>query len=107
MNIPLAAPPASRARETLGTGIMLSILASLPILLIVASIVSAGLASNSMALSRADACGFYEYRPASARCSVKFLGFERRAEMEAGFYALNCYGSFSNADRCTRLIIRV
>lgn len=105
VNIPiygLATPKRTMAREAFGAGFMLLILVGLPILLIVASIVSASLATDSTALSNSDKCGSYIYQPNSTGCSVKFLQFERKAEAEAAFYAMSCYGSFSTSDHCTK-----
>jgi len=104
VNIPIygAAPKRTRTREAFGAAVMLLILIGLPLLLIVASIVSAGLASDSIALSSSDKCGRYSYKPNSAECSVKFLEFERRAEAEAAYYAMNCYGPSANTDHCTK-----
>jgi hypothetical protein len=105
VNIPIrgpAAPKRTLAREAFGAGLMLLILVGLPILLNVASIVSASLATDSTALSKSVKCGSYTYKPDSMECSVKFLEFERKAEAEAAFYAMNCYGSISNSDYCTK-----
>jgi hypothetical protein len=105
VNIPIyspAAPNGTRAREALGAGVMLLILVGPPLLLLVASIVSARLSTDSTGLSSSDKCGRYFYEPDSAECSVKFLAFERRAEVEAAIYAMNCYGSSSNGDHCTK-----
>jgi hypothetical protein len=109
VNIPIygsAATKRTMAREAFGAGVMLLILVGLPILLIVASIVSASLATDSIALSSSDKCGSYIYNPKSMECSVKFLEFERKAEAEAAFYAMSCYGSSLNADHCTKFYNR-
>ncbi|KAH8648219.1 hypothetical protein BGZ60DRAFT_553057 [Tricladium varicosporioides] len=105
VNIPLHGPKprGMKTREAFSTVVMLFILMGLPLLLTIASIVSAGLASNSIALSSSGKCGRYSYQPESSACSVEFLQFERRAEVEAAIYAMNCYGRSANADYCTKL----
>jgi len=105
VNIPIyspAAPKRTIAREAFGAGLMLLILVGLPILLNVASIVSASLATDSTALSSSGIRGSYIYKPDSMECSVKFLEFERKVEAEAAIYAMSCYGSSSNSDYCTK-----
>jgi len=105
VNIPIYGPPAPKrtmAREVFGAALMILIVVGLPILLIVASIFSASLATDSTALSSSDKCGSYIYKPDSTGCSVKLLEFERKAEAEAAFYAMSCYSSSSNSDYCSK-----
>jgi hypothetical protein len=109
VNIPIygpTAPKGTMAREACGACMMLLILAGFSILLIVVSIFSAGLGTDSTALSSSDKCGSYIYKPDSMECSAKFLEFERKAEAEAAFYAMSCYGSSSNSDHCTKFYNR-
>ncbi|KAE9367943.1 hypothetical protein N431DRAFT_445015 [Stipitochalara longipes BDJ] len=80
---------------------MSAIAFGLPIALLVASIISAGLATDTTALSQASHCGTYVYLEGFKNSST-FVEFEHRVESEAGLYADECYGASSLIENCNK-----
>ncbi|KAF8858997.1 hypothetical protein BDZ45DRAFT_371177 [Acephala macrosclerotiorum] len=79
---------------------MVLIIVGLPIMLIVASIVSAGLATDTIGLSNFDKCG--RYKSVESNSSIGSLEYEHKAEAEANVYATDCYGSSPLVNSCNR-----
>jgi hypothetical protein len=104
VNVPLYGPAVDKPtisttfHEVITGGMMLLILIGLPVLVIVASIVSSRLGTDSVALSNTGKCGRYIFKSQSMGCLVKFQAYERSAETEAAFYALNYYGPSAKFD---------
>jgi len=105
VSVPLGVPTSSNrqsaAADAFGAAAMVIIALGLPFFLISASIISAGLATDTFATSKAPLCGRYVYNPA-ARNSSALLEFEHRAESQAGVYAEDCYGSSPIVDNCNK-----
>lgn len=80
------------------------ILVGLPIGLVVASILSVQLSKDSVALSNHPQCGDWVYKYRSGYSGQPLLQFEHKTEAEAGKYAADCYGSFSDSDSCSKFI---
>ncbi|KUJ14512.1 uncharacterized protein LY89DRAFT_784443 [Mollisia scopiformis] len=102
-NVPLGGPPIGRTKEAIeiiGTGAMVLIVLGLPVMLITASIVSAGLATDTTALSNAYTCGKYEHRLPNS--SDILLEYDHKAEVEANMYAIDCYGTSPLVENCNR-----
>jgi hypothetical protein len=72
----------------------------LPSALIVASIVSAGLATDTIVLSDSPACRRYVYRPNASKSPGSFLEYDHKAEAQSALYASDCYGGSSLVDNC-------
>jgi hypothetical protein len=70
-----------------------------PTALIAASIVSSGLATDTIAISSSDHCGIYAELTNS---SVNFLEFEHSAEAQSASYASKCYVSDSQDNDCNK-----
>lgn len=88
------------AIEVIGTSAMILIILGLPIILITASIVSAGLATTTITLSSSTTCGKYVHE--SLNSSVQLLEYDHRAEAEANMYAIDCYGASLRVENCNR-----
>lgn len=75
----------------------------LPTCLVVASVASAGLATDTTACSAYAKCGRYVYNPDLTNVSGPFLEYEHRAESQAGLYASDSYGPSPLVDDCNKL----
>jgi hypothetical protein len=89
-------------REVLGRWVMAIIFLGFPTALIIASVFSSALANNSIARSNADSCGIHTYGLNPGDASGQFLEYEHRAEVQAGLYAADCYGSVPLVDYCNK-----
>ncbi|KAH8751897.1 hypothetical protein BGZ57DRAFT_101264 [Hyaloscypha finlandica] len=101
---PGAAPVPNRsgiAVEALGAGAMVAMALGLPLALLIASIISTGLETDTIAISQAPHCGTYAYTAGFGRSST-FVEFEHRAESESGLYADECYGDSSLIKDCNK-----
>lgn len=98
---PISPTRYSVAVEALGAGSIVAITLGLPVTVLIASIVSAGLATDTIAVSKADTCGTYVYRPGSKNPSNS-VEFEHRVEAESGLYADECYGASSLIENCNK-----
>lgn len=74
---------------------VLIIATSLPIAIIIASVVSSGLATDSIGRSDSAKYGKYVYRPSLTSGSPQYLDFEHRSESQAAAYASDFYTSSS------------
>jgi hypothetical protein len=103
-NVQLGPIPPTRysvAVEALGAGSIVAITLGLPVSVLVASIVSAGFATNTIAISNAETCGTYFYKP-GLKNSSNFVEFKHRVEVESGLYAEECYGASSLIENCNK-----
>jgi hypothetical protein len=69
---------------------------------LVASILSAGLATDTIAVTDSPKCGVYDYRYNSSHSSVPFLEFEYHAETQSKQYAITCYRNSSQVNDCNK-----
>ncbi|KAH9208590.1 hypothetical protein DL95DRAFT_467570 [Leptodontidium sp. 2 PMI_412] len=79
--------------EAVGAGSLIVIFLGLLLAIIVASILSVGIATDTTAISNSPKCGLYKYDPESRRMLGGSLEFEHRAETQSAAYAADCYGS--------------
>jgi hypothetical protein len=94
---PGAAPVPNRsgiAVEALGAGAMVAMALGLPLASLIASIISTGPRTDTIAISQAPHCGTYPYTAGFGNSST-FVEFEHGAESESGLYADECYGDSS------------
>jgi hypothetical protein len=98
---PTSSNRANAAAEAFGAGSMVVIALGLPVALLIASIISAGLATDTIARSNTDTCGTYVYR-SNSKNSSSFVEFEHRVEAESGLYANECYGASSLIENCNK-----
>ncbi|KAH8745060.1 hypothetical protein BGZ57DRAFT_960450 [Hyaloscypha finlandica] len=99
-----AAPVPNRRRmaaDALGAGAMIAVALGLPLTLLIASIISTGLKTDTIAISQAPHCGTYAYTTSFENSST-FVEFEHRAESESGLYASECYGDSSLIEDCNK-----
>jgi hypothetical protein len=94
VQLPISPSRNNAAAQALGAGSMVALALGLPAALLIASIISAGLATDTIARSKADTCGTYVYKSGSKNSS-SFVEFEHRVETESGLYADECYGASS------------
>ncbi|KAH7416802.1 hypothetical protein BKA64DRAFT_277695 [Cadophora sp. MPI-SDFR-AT-0126] len=85
-----------------GEGSLVVIFVGLPLAILIASILSVGIATDTTALSSSPKCGIYLYEPESKNMLGGSLEFEHRAEAQAAAYAADCYGSSPLIDDCNR-----
>jgi hypothetical protein len=74
----------------------------LSVLLLIASIVSAGLATGKLAISLDPSCGDYQFKFNSRTSLEPFIVYNRQAESQAAEYAQKCYGPTSIATDCNK-----
>lgn len=102
VNMPLGQNTLSKKREVveiMGTAAMILIVLGLPVILITSSILSAGLATDTIAISNSESCGTYV---GPSNSSARSVEYEQRAEAEARMYGSDCYGSSASTNNCNR-----
>lgn len=88
--------------EAVGALSLIVIFLGLLLAIIVASILSVGIATDTTAISNSPKCGLYKYDPESRRMLGGALEFEHRAETQSAAYAADCYGSSPLVDDCNK-----
>lgn len=99
-------PRHKTAAEVLGAVSLLNIVVGLPVAVLTASIVSVGLATSTIAISKSPNCCRYIFDTRGTNTSLKFLEFEHRSEAQSAAYADSCYSPASLDDDCNKFYNR-